>query len=691
MNLVNKFKWLLAITIGLFMTGCSDKVDDSNLYVFKGDMVSTFLTRNSESFSKYIELAGRVHLSNKSQSTVMDLLSTRGNYTCFAPNNDALQAYVDSIMDTPNYPIEQLDDSIASFIIKNSIIDTGDDKAYETDDFVEGALTYQNLNDRYVTVTFDTINGRASFIINSDSRIVDSDNECENGYVQVVDKVVSLSADELPALIAMAPNLKIFTRLLQETGWEDELIKYTDYEYEDNHPETGNALGPSVGGGVSSYLCPEHRRFGYTAFVETDSVFEKEWGIKINVSEYGAIENWDEVKRIIEEKCAAVDIYSQTSNAAGSPQDWTDPDNVVNQFVAYHLTATHVPYDLLVIHMNEMGYSYMNTSKLSLNVTRNFESMGKQRRLFCITEGESTSGKRLNRYSSYDDDTYEEVTVFKKGALINPSNGNHSNNALNGFYYPIDEIMVYDSYVRDNVLGGRLRFDLTDYMPEAGGNDFGNPHKAFSKNLPNGYLSKVVRITDDTWQVCLNEASPQNWVDVNCNEILFLGQYDFTLELPPVPVTGTYEFRWGLSNADWRGMCQAYFGEDPDNLPAIGVPLDLRLLYSSPAIGWVEDDPDDPQVGIENDKALRNRNYMKGPKLYGVLDANGVSRSFRLGNGSNMLSLRYIFYRGTLKADTKYYVRFKNVLTNPYAQFFGDYFEFVPKSVYDGVNPENVW
>ena len=181
MNLVNKFKWLLAITIGLFMTGCSDKVDDSNLYVFKGDMVSTFLTRNSESFSKYIELAGRVHLSNKSQSTVMDLLSTRGNYTCFAPNNDALQAYVDSIMDTPNYPIEQLDDSIASFIIKNSIIDTGDDKAYETDDFVEGALTYQNLNDRYVTVTFDT-NEMEKPVQVSQARISETDG-CDNPYV----------------------------------------------------------------------------------------------------------------------------------------------------------------------------------------------------------------------------------------------------------------------------------------------------------------------------------------------------------------------------------------------------------------------------------------------------------------------------------------------------------------------------
>lgn len=692
MKLRVKCRLAFLFVCGLAMMSCSDKVDDENLYVFEGDMVSTFLTRNSEKFSKYVSLAKRVHLSRKSKSSVMDLLSTRGNYTCFAPENDALQAYVDSIMDTPNYPVEQLDDSTASFIVRNSIIDTGDNKAYETSDFVEGALTYQNLNDRYVTVTFDTINGKAAFIMNSDSRIIDPDNECENGYVHVVDKVLSLSSDELPTLISQTPNLKIFSRLLQETGWDAQMTKYLDYDYEDNHPEYGNALGPSVGSGVASYLCPEHRRYGYTAFVETDSVFEKEWGIKIKVSDFGSIENWDEVKNIIEEKCAAVDVYSQTSLAAGNPQDWSDPDNVVNQFVAYHLTETQVPYDLLVIHMNELGYSYMNASRLSLNVTRNFESMGKQRRLFCITEGESTQGKRINRYSSYDDDTYEEVTVFNEGSFVSASNGINSNNALNGFYYPIDRIMVYDSYVRDFVMGGRLRFDLTDYMPEAGGNDFGNPHKSLvAQNLPNGYLSKVVKITDETWQVCLNEVSPSSWVDVNCNELLFLGQYDFTLLLPPVPVTGTYEFRWGLSNASWRGMVQAYFGENPDNLPAIGVPLDLRADYNSPNIGWVVDDPDDPDVGIENDKALRNRNYMKGPKLYGLLSASGVSRSFREGNGSNMLSLRYIFYRGTLKADTKYYVRFKNVLTNPYAQFFGDYFEFVPKSVYEGVTPENVW
>lgn len=682
--------WLLASASGLLLASCSDDVDESSLYVFKGEMVSTYLTNNSDDFSKYISLAKRTHLSPKSQSTVMDLLSTRGNYTCFAPRNDALQEYVDSVMDTPDYPIEHLDDSTAAFIVKNSIIDSGDRKAYETIDFTEGALAYKNLNDRYVTVNFDTLNGKVAFVINSGSRITDADIECENGYVQVVDKVVSLSSDELPALIGQASNMKIFSRLLEETGWDDRLKDYLDYDYEYDHPESG--YGHRLDASHMVAPCPEHRRFGYTAFVEPDSVYEKEWGVRISVSEYGAIENWDDVKRIIEEKCAGVDVYAQTSTAAGNPSDWTDPDNVVNQFVAYHLTGTQVAYDLLVIHMNEIGYSYTNSSKLSLNVTRNYQSMGRQRRLFSITEGEGTLGKRLNRYSSYDADTYEEKTVYSEGMLVSASNGEHSNNALNGFYYPIDKIMVYDSYVRDNVMGGRLRFDLTDYMPESGANDFGNPHMYLEDhNLPNGYLSKVVKITEETWQLCLNENIPQNWVDINCNELLFLGQYDFTLELPPVPTTGTYELRWGLSNADWRGLCQAYFGEEPDNLPAIGLPLDMRLMYTAPAIGWEEDDLEDPQVGIENDKALRNRNYMKAPKLYGLLNGSGVTRSLREGNGSNMLSLRYILYRGTLQADTKYYVRFKNVLTNPIAQFFADYFELVPKSVYDGAESENIW
>jgi len=682
---------LIASCIILTLSRCSDNVDDSNLYVFTGDMISTYLTKNSDQFSDYIALAQRTKLSRRSQSTVMELLATRGHYTVFAPTNDAVHAFVDSIMDQKDYPLSDVSDSIAEMIVKNSIIDTGTADAYETNDLTEGALAYQNLNNRYVTVSFDTINGKASIIINSEARIISPDNECENGYVHVTDKVVAMSNDEISQLIGQADNCKIFSRLLQETGWADKLNEYRDEEYEENHPEYGNAIG-STGGNVKEYKCPDHRYLGYTVFVETDSVFEKEWGINIKLSSFGQIENWDEVKAQIVKHCEDVDIYKETSDNAGSPTDWENEDNVVNQFVAYHLYKDMVPFDLLVIHMNEWGYSFKNTNKLAVNVTRNYESMGKQKRLFRITEGESTDGKRLNRWSSYDDDTYDELTVYDKGALVTSNNGNNPNNALNGFYYPIDHIIVYDTHVRDYVLNDRLRFDLTDYMTESGANGFGNPHRALDfQNMPNGYLSKVYHITDESWQIDFNEVQPNGWVDINCNEILILGQYDVTFELPRVPVDGTYEFRWGLSNASWRGMTQIYFGTDPDNLPAIGVPLDMRAAYSSPSIGWKKDDPNDEQSNLENDKAMRNHGYMKGPKQYGLLSASGVSTSFRDGNGSNMLSMRYIIYRGTMRADKTYYVRFKNVLTNPYGQLFCDYFELVPRSIYNGEKRENIW
>lgn len=692
MKFGNILKTITMVGALLFaFTGCSDSVDDSNLYVFKGEMVSSFLTNNSDRFSDYISLAKRTKLSKKTQSTVMELLATRGNYTVFAPTNEAVQVFVDSIMDQKNFPIDQVSDSIAEMVVKNSIIDTDQNKAYEQSDFNEGALPYQNLNDRYVTVSYDTINGKAVVVINSESRIVEPDNECENGYVHVMDKVVAMSNDEISQLISQADNCKIFSRLLQETGWAKKLNKYRDEDYEENHPEYGNAIG-STGGNVAQYKCPEHRYFGYTAFVEPDSVYEKEWGIKIQVSNFGQIENWDEVKKSIEEHCNQVDIYRQTANEAGNPEDWTNQDNVVNQFVAYHLYEDQIPFDLLVIHMNEWGYSFKNPNKLAANVTRNYESMGPQRRLFRITEGESTDGKRLNRWSSYDEDTYDEITVHDQGALVTSNNGNNSNNALNGFYYPIDRIIVYDSHVRDYVLNDRLRFDLTDYMIESGANGFGNPHRSLDFfNLPNGYLRKVYKITDESWQIVFNEVNPNSWVDVNSNEILILGQYDVTFQLPPVPVDGTYEFRWGLSNASWRGMTQIYFGDNPDNLSAIGVPLDMRAEYTSPNIGWEKDNPDDPHSAKENDKAMRNHGYMKGPKLYGLLSASGVSTSFRDGNGSSMLSMRCIVYRGLMKADKTYYVRFKNVLTNPFGQLFCDYLELVPRSIYNGEKAESIW
>lgn len=686
----------LSVIIGFAaLTGCSDDVDESNLYSFTGDVVTSFLEKDAN-FSNYCSLLKRVKLSTKSSSTLYELLSTRGNYTVFAPTNEAVRVYVDSMMGQTNYPLENLSDSIVSLICKNSIVDSDDHDAYMTSDFEEGALSYTNMNDRYVTVNFDTLDSKVSFIINSSSRIINGDNEVSNGVVHVMGNVVSSSMAALPTLMATIPNVRIFTRLLDETGWTNKMQKYIDQDYEDNHPETGKPTWNYE----SNIHTPDHRKYGYTAFVETDDVFAEKWGINLEVSESGNIENWDEVKKIIEEKCSEMSIYAKASAENGSPESWTDANNVVNQFVAYHLMDQSRTYNLLVIHMNELGFSYKNTSKLTLNVDENYVTMGDHRRILRITEGKTTEGKRINRCSTYDGDTYDELTVMNPGLLISSENiGSdgirYTSNALNGFYYPISDILEYSEYVRDNVLNTRMRWDFTSYTQEAATNSFLNPQVGVNMSIPNNYLSNFVKVSDETWIVAKNEmgaGGPQSWRDYMTNEYQVLGIYDITMLIPPAPYDGTYEIRMGFSNNPYRAMAQVYFGDDPDNLPAIGTPIDMRLGTNQ--IGWLEDDAEDPTVGIQNDKDLRNKGYMKAPNIVGLLSANGASETFRSIGSSTQYknsAIRKILWNGSLQAGKKYYLRFKSVLSYDNAQLFTDYMEIVPKSVYGGTTAEDKW
>ncbi|MEG1729933.1 MAG: fasciclin domain-containing protein, partial [Bacteroidaceae bacterium] len=128
-------------------SSCSDKIDDSNLYTFKGDVLTSYFEKNEE-FSNFSFLLKKVKLSNYTKSTLSELLSTRGNYTCFAPTNEAIQIYLDSIYNTVGYDIQQIPDSTASSIAKNCIVDNGSANAYMIADFTIGALEKTTMNNR---------------------------------------------------------------------------------------------------------------------------------------------------------------------------------------------------------------------------------------------------------------------------------------------------------------------------------------------------------------------------------------------------------------------------------------------------------------------------------------------------------------------------------------------------------------
>ena len=70
-------------------------------------------------------------------ATLRQLLSARGHYTVFAPTNEAIQHYLDTLCSRKlirlpsweGFPDEHVLDSIEKVIVYNSIIDFGDHRA----------------------------------------------------------------------------------------------------------------------------------------------------------------------------------------------------------------------------------------------------------------------------------------------------------------------------------------------------------------------------------------------------------------------------------------------------------------------------------------------------------------------------------------------------------------------------------
>lgn len=657
---------MMAVTM-VSLSSCKDQVDSSDMYTFDGLQMIDFLKTN-ESTTYFAYLTSKVRLSKKSASTVADVLSARGNYTCFAPTNEAIQHYLDSVYNTKNFDYTATPDSTAEQIVNNSIMDNGNAEAYLSSVFEVGTIPVPTFSDRYLTVRFDTItHGQLAIYINTHSRIVSADNEVENGIVHVVNNVVMTSNSSVPEMIGHTDNLKTFYHLLVLTGWDKKMKEFRDEAYEENHPKEGQGC-PTERNPVP---CPDHRDKGFTVFCESDSVLQAKWNLPdFKLLENGDVGNWEEIMPLIEEKCK--EYYPDATNT-----DPTSTDNAINQFVAYHLLPVGLTYDHIVIHYNERGAGY-STPLLGIDAWEYYETMGPKHRILKITEGSQTHGKRINRYVSERDlSNYREITVPRPGILINESNGGREYNALNGYYYTIDDVLVYDDDVPNKVLNERMRYDICALLPEMMTNNLRRSYAVDDQfHIPDGYFENMT-FTGESNVVYLSGYA-RGWRNYQGDEFNIQGAYDVTIKLPHVPVAGTYQVRYGTQNVEaQRSMCQFYFGTNKEHLEACGLPIDMRISASLPHIGWVADGTD-PDINEENDRAMFIHGYMKAPLYYGTNNKSGVNNHFR----SDSYVYRRIVTTVEMEPDKDYYLRLKSVLESTTRQLYIDYFELVPKSVY---------
>ena len=132
-------------------------------------------------------------------------------------------------------------------------------------------------------------------------------------------------------------------------------------------------------------------------------------------------------------------------------------------------------------------------------------------------------------------------------------------------------------------------------------------------------------------------------------------------------------------------MCQVYFGSDKNRMPAVGIPLDLRIGGTHELLGWTADSPTDDDLNAENDKKMRNNGFMKGAENYCIGSGTVTARAEKT-------TPRRIIVRQEMNPDETYYLKFKTVLSDKNKQFYMDYIEYCAKEVYDNpMTPEDIW
>ena len=152
---MKKLFHVAAILVAL--VSCSEQIEMSSRYVFEGKTIAQYL-EGKEYYSEYVRLLGKRPVSSYSETTLLQLLSARGHYTVFAPTNEAIQQYLDSlfrkgVITEPSwtgFPDERSLDSIEKVIVFNSILDGGDQYAFDVSDIPEHEHEFDlaNMNNR---------------------------------------------------------------------------------------------------------------------------------------------------------------------------------------------------------------------------------------------------------------------------------------------------------------------------------------------------------------------------------------------------------------------------------------------------------------------------------------------------------------------------------------------------------------
>ena len=688
---------LFTIHCSLF-TGCSDEPDSEYFYTFNGELMSDYL-KNRQEFSSFATIVDRAGL--------MDLLATYGHYTCFVPDNEAVNSY---LKEHGKSSLSDLTDADCDTIARTHLISN----MYSTFEMLPSGtssadasftLPTPNMLGRYITTSAAEIDNHPVVKLEGTAYIYyeQQNDTVENGIMQPINMVIEKSNSYIADIVRDNTKIGIFydalvatdviedIQLVADPDWDSK--KYPKYYYKSH---TWNEVG----------WVPDTKKYGYTLFIEPDSIYQAKFTER-NISTANG-----NLRAIYELACQIYDpVYPEDVSAPGHAfEHLSDSVNPLKRFVQYHILNRTVPsadkltapvmnktneafgFDTKVINPEDWYQTLLPHTLMKFEqLTVDLDEKGND----CRGEERNLVGERFinRRYASPD---------YKvRGAWINSSVDNEfEHDAVNGHYFYVDDIVAFSYEVQQVVHNSRIRMDFSSIFPEVMTNNLrqnGDPFTDDSNSTPDdsatpkngrnfyfplGYLDGVTFSNC----YCVLRRPHTNFWSWQGDEWNLFGDYDFTFRIPPVPYTGEWQLRLGFCAIETRGVMQVYF----DGVPQ-GIPLDMtKFLNTELYIGdrFVTDETKgDYNKKTDEEKAseqklMRNLGaYRDGRSQYHFNPSDG-GKNFFIGNER---TYRRILCQTTIDATKDHYLRFRVASDGKQGnnnEFMLDFFEMVPKSVY---------
>ena len=742
-----KLKYLLFILYTLLFstmfTSCTEEPDGSNLFSSDQKTIAEMLRDRSE-------LSAFYHILEKGGFD--KYMGTYGEYTCFAPLNDGVNSYLDSLYNDESYLISKaklkhngitedpnwnnLDVMAKVELMSDSLCDDiarfhlSGEKHMQVDlDGTATTWTTMKTGRSIRVASFGENAYKEEYIgltsLNDFSAILDGDIEAINGILHICSNMIPRSDrttdDQLR--VEGEKDLSIFYAALEATGLTDTLM----IERKNNPDGTAKTydLGTNHNDreGTPLYY-PKECMIKWTVFAETDDVFRA-----------AGINNFDDLKKKCVEwygNCGAwYDYIKEKGITISTGDDYTNPFNVVNMFVAYHILRAGMPIDRIVYEKNAQTNASWNLC-FGYEPQEYFETMLPNTLLkVWETNPKTTKDLWLNRYLTNN-------TLTKKlGMFGTPGDGDHTlvfkgvsidrNNSvetLNGYIHRIKGILKYDQNAKD-AFHERLRLDSSTFLYELINNGlrFATPAEVSTLNgggdgnriaFQNNYFDNIVCYNPGTLlRFCVMGA----WRANNSDQFQGWDVYDFAVKLPHVP-TGDYELRIIYPPMGRGGLMQFYLGNTSrqQDMVAIGIPFDACADPAQDATFGYEpiqsyDDNPESDFGVACGQRMHVRGYMYAPASFSRGTYNTVtdpltynendiysaasqivgSTSCRSEAGYGTMMLRRIITTQRFEQGKDYWLRIKNLVNDANLGWSFDFIELVPLDIVNSQTMSEDW